>query len=341
MEEWLGELVTFFVQLLLVALVVMGAIALGSRGQRSEGREQLQIVDLGQRQRRLRARLVQAMSPKRRRGLWPFKRSSDETKEAGQGDDSRSTAWVLDFHGNLKASGVDRLAREVSLLIDTAREGDDVIVRIESPGGVVHAYGQAAAELDRLNAAGLNTTVCVDKVAASGGYLMACNAKRIIVAPFAVIGSIGVVAQVPNVHRLLKRHDIDVELFTAGRYKRTVTVLGENTDEGRDKLQQDLENIHERFKSYVAERRTHVDIEAVSTGEVWYGEEAVAKGLADEVATSEAYRAQVMSERRVFSVKLSSVPTLAQRLGFSSSAVVDKALDRVEERLDASRWEHR
>lgn len=158
----------------------------------------------------------------------------------------------------------------------------------------------------------------MDKVAASGGYLMACGADRLRAAPFAVIGSIGVVAQLPNLHRLLKRHDIDVELLTAGRYKRTLTVFGENTDEGRDKFVEDLETTHRLFKRHVAERRPDLNIEAVATGEIWYGSDALVRGLVDELGTSEAYLVERMGEARVISVKLEQKPTLSGRLGMGS-----------------------
>ena len=343
MEDWLGEILTFFVQLLLVAGVVLLALIVLARakGGGSVPREQLRIEDLGQRQRQWRERLIHARTgtEKRSRLRWPWRRDTKPRQDEGVA--SSATTWVIDFHGNLKASGVDRLAREVSLLLGVAKEGDEVVIRLESPGGLVHTYRQGAAELHRLTEGGLKTTVCVDKVAASGGYLMACNAQRILVAPFAVIGSIGVVAQIPNVHRLLKRHDVDVELVTAGRYKRTLTVLGENTEEGRDKLQADLDAIHAKFKDYVDQRRSGVDIDAVSTGEVWYGEEAVSRGLADEVTTSEAYLSKAMERGKVLSLRLAAVPSLAERLGFSASGMIEQALNRVEERVDASGWEHR
>ena len=125
------------------------------------------------------------------------------------------------------------------------------MVRLESGGGLVHGYGLAAAQLVRLKDAGLTLTVCVDKVAASGGYMMACVADKVVAAPFAVIGSIGVVSQLPNFHKWLKNHDVDYEMFTAGDYKRTVTVFGENDAEDRAKYQEELEQTHALFKHFV------------------------------------------------------------------------------------------
>ena len=109
------------------------------------------------------------------------------------------------------------------------------------------AYGLAASQMQRIRDKKLKLTVCVDKVAASGGYMMAVVADKIIAAPFAVLGSIGVLAQVPNFHRLLKKHDVDFEMLTAGKYKRTLTMFGENTDKGREKFQEDIEDTHVLF----------------------------------------------------------------------------------------------
>lgn len=347
MIHWLAEMGTFLVQLVAVALVVVLvalAILRAKSGTRSDT-DRLRLEDLSLRFERRQKRLNEAIAPTKKRGRWRrlpkvYRRKADPVADGGS-DERKPTLWVIDFHGDLKASGVGRLAQETTALLSVAEQNDEIVVRLESPGGLVHTYGLAAAQLDRLRQAGLSTTVCVDAVAASGGYLMACNADRIRVAPFAVIGSIGVVAQVPNIHRLLKRHDIDVELMTAGRYKRTLTVLGENTDEGRDKFRSDLEMTHDKFKRYVADRRPSLAIDEVATGEIWYGTEAVDKGLADEVGTSEDYLMAAMKRSRVMSLRLERPKPLAERLGFSAAQVAERLVERVEERLDAARWEKR
>lgn len=344
MGQWILEMGTFLFQLLCVGVVVTIAAIVILRA-RSAGRQgdgtRLCITDLGRQyeQRTRKLRMAGMPAGARRRLTRRIRR--DERQRSRSDLSSSRTTWVLDFHGNIKASGVTRLAQEVSLLLPVVSKDDEVVLRLESPGGLVHAYGLAAAELDRLREAGVRTTVCVDKVAASGGYLMACNADRIRVAPFAVMGSIGVVAQVPNVHRLLKRHDIDVELHTAGRFKRTLTVLGENTEEGREKFREDLESTHDKFKHYVAARRPQLDIDAIATGEIWYGEEAVDKGLADDIGTSEAYLIEAMEKGRVMTVGLEPERTLSSRLGIGSLRLVDHLWERVEERLDAALWERR
>ena len=210
--------------------------------------------------------------------------------------------FVLSFDGDIAASAVDALRLEVSAVLGAANDGDEVVVRLESAGGTVHGYGLGASQLARVRGRGIALTVAVDKVAASGGYLMAAVADRILAAPFAVIGSIGVLAQVPNVHRLLKKHDVDVEVLTAGRFKRTLDVFGENTEEGREKLRQELEDVHALFQEYVGAWRPKVDLERAATGEAWYGQRALDHALVDELITSDEYLARACDNADVFEV---------------------------------------
>ncbi|MBW5800607.1 protease SohB [Halomonas elongata] len=343
MNEWLSELGMFLAQLLIVAVVVALALVMVVRARSGGGEErsQIRLEELNARRRRRsrRLRLASSEPSVRKRLAKSFRR--DDKARGKQGDAPRPTVWVLDFHGDLKASATGKLAEEVSAVLDAAEQGDEVVVRLESAGGLVHAYGHAAAEMDRLRQAGLSTTVCVDKVAASGGYLMACCADRLRAAPFAVLGSIGVVAQLPNVHRLLKRHDIDVEVLTAGHYKRTLTVFGENTEEGRQKFLAELDTVHDLFKRYVAERRPGLDIEAVATGEAWHGTEALPRGLIDEIGTSEAYLAERMNDARVIALSIQARRGLAERLGLSVSQGIERSVERGVEALDASLWQKR
>ncbi|MCL5426757.1 MAG: protease SohB, partial [Gammaproteobacteria bacterium] len=230
MSEWVAEVAMFAVQTTIVmALLGIGLLLFARSKQDKESDLKLYIEPLNnQRRRRGRRLRLAATLPTARKKLMKAFRMEDKKRQKAHKHEhdavQEARVWVLDFHGDLKASQTEHFAQEVSAIIDVANKDDEVVVRLESAGGLVHAYGLAAAQLDRLREAGLTTTVCIDKVAASGGYLMACTAQHIKAAPFAVIGSIGVVAQVPNIHRLLKRHDIDVELLTAGKYKRTLTV---------------------------------------------------------------------------------------------------------------------
>lgn len=231
-------------------------------------------------------------------------------------DDNKSV-FVLDFDGDIKASAVAHLREEISVIVSSAKAGDEVVIRLESGGGQVNAYGLAAAQLVRIKDAGLILTVCVDKISASGGYMMACVADKIIASDFAVIGSVGVVSQLPNFHELLKKHNIGYEMFTAGEYKRTVTIFGENDDEDRAKHQADIERIHELFKAFVKKHRPKLDVEKIATGEIWFGQDALDLGLIDEIGTSDGYVLELIKEHEVLVLHTRTKPTLVEKLGLS------------------------
>ena len=256
-------------------------------------------------------------APKKRFG-WR-RRKSPETPVV---DPSKQRVFVIDFKGDVMATEVDSLREEVTVVIGIARAGDEVVVRLESSGGAVHSYGLAASQLARLRNRQIPLTVCVDKVAASGGYMMACVAPKVLAAPFAILGSIGVVAAVPNLHRLLEKHGVDYENFTAGRYKRTVSLLGPITDEGREKFKEQLEETHVLFKRFVHEMRPKLDIEQLATGEHWYGTQAVELGLVDELATSDDYLLARSSEARVFEVLCERPRTMRERAMSMARALV-------------------
>ncbi len=249
----------------------------------------------------------QAEKDEKRRQKAARKAEKAALKKGDQADDESETdsrrVFVLDFNGDIEASAVENLREEVSAVLSVAGADDEVIVRLESAGGVVHGYGLAASQLKRIRERGVKLTVAVDKVAASCGYMMACIADQIIAAPFAVLGSIGVVAQIPNFNRLLKSQNIDVEMHTAGEYKRTLTMLGENTEAGREKFLEELEDVHELFKTFVAENRSKVDIAAVGTGEAWYGQRALERQLVDLLMTSDEYVIKKLKENAVYEVK--------------------------------------
>ncbi len=213
--------------------------------------------------------------------------------------EGKPRVWVLDFKGSMDAHEVNSLREEITAVLAAFKPQDQVVLRLESPGGVVHGYGLAASQLQRLRDKKIPLTVTVDKVAASGGYMMACVADKIVSAPFAIVGSIGVVAQMPNFNRFLKNKDIDIELHTAGQYKRTLTFLGENTEEGREKFREELNETHQLFKDFVKRMRPSLDIEQVATGEHWYGQQAVEKGLVDEINTSDDVILNLMEGREV------------------------------------------
>ena len=249
----------------------------------------------------------------------------------------RKRLFVLEFEGDIKASATDNLREEITAILRQVRDGDEMLLKLESPGGLVHGYGLAASQLQRVRAAGVPLTIAVDKVAASGGYMMACVADRIIAAPFAVIGSIGVLAQLPNFHRLLKKNDIDFELLTAGEFKRTLTVFGENTDKGREKFVEELEETHSLFKAFVRENRPSLDIDKVATGEVWYGQTAIDEGLIDELSTSDAFVQALIADRDVFEIKLVQKKNWQEKLGVAAQGALERAFLRVWQRARADK----
>ncbi len=212
--------------------------------------------------------------------------------------------FILDFKGDVAATQVEQLRQEITALLSIATKKDEVVVRLESPGGSVNGYGLAAAQLQRIRDRHIPLTVCIDQVAASGGYLMACVANRIIAAPFAIVGSIGVVAQLPNFHRWLKKNNIDVELLTAGEYKRTLTVFGENTEAGRKKFQSDLEKIHTVFRNYILSNRQMLNIDEIATGEHWLATDALQLGLVDHLQTSDDYLQEHYEDYRTYALKI-------------------------------------
>ncbi|MGQ0286209.1 protease SohB [Pasteurellaceae bacterium 22721_9_1] len=235
--------------------------------------------------------------------------------------------YVIDFKGDIHASETTALREEINVILNVANPNqDEVLLRLESPGGVVHGYGLAASQLARLKQKGIKLTVAVDKVAASGGYMMACVADKIVSAPFAIVGSVGVVAQVPNIHRLLKKHEVDVDVMTAGEYKRTVTLLGENTEKGKQKFQQELEQTHELFKQFVTENRPQLDITKIATGEHWFGKQALELQLVDEILTSDDVILQAMQDKSVIGLQYKQKKSLIQKLGKQAESSTNNLL---------------
>ncbi|MGZ3772249.1 MAG: protease SohB [Pseudobdellovibrionaceae bacterium] len=232
--------------------------------------------------------------------------------------------FLIDFEGDVKASAVVNLREEITAVLTTATPSDEVIVRVESPGGVVHGYGLAASQLLRVREKGIPLTVCIDKVAASGGYLMSCTANKILCAPFAIVGSIGVVAQVPNLHRVLKKHDVDFKEYTAGEYKRTVSLLGEITPKGEEKFKEQLEQTHDLFKSFVHKFRPQLNLAEVATGEYWYGEQALNKALIDEIRTSDDYLLGLSEKHQIVKVKFEHHESISEKL----SGIIGKAFHK-------------
>lgn len=323
--------------LVAIIVVLLTIAALRGRG-RGKGGGQLQVHKLNDFYKALRERLQHELLDKVQLKALRKAEAKQEKQKKKAGDVQKARVFVLDFDGDIKASATDNLRHEVTALLSMAGAEDEVVLRLESAGGMVHGYGLAASQLARIRQAGVPLTVCVDKVAASGGYMMACIGDKVLSAPFAILGSIGVVAQLPNVHRLLKKHDIDVEVLTAGEYKRTLTMFGENTDKGREKFQEDLDTTHELFKGFVARYRPQLNMDEIATGEVWLGISALNKHLVDELRTSDEYLAERAREADLFHLHFAERKSLPERLGLAASVTLDRLLLNWWSRLNQQRF---
>lgn len=309
-----------------IAVVLMLTASLSRRGTAAAG---LTVEKLNDKYREMNNLVKRAILSK---PAWKKQAKKDKKArkkdEKVSKDEPKKRLFVLDFKGDIKASAVSHLREEISAVVSAATEADEVVVRLENAGGTVHDHGLAASQLLRVKDRGIPLTVIVDKVAASGGYLMACIADRVIAAPFAVIGSIGVLAQIPNFNRALRSRGVDFEQVTAGKYKRTITMFGKNTDEDRAKLKEELEDVHELFKQLVTEHRPRLDVETVATGEHWYGKRALELGLVDELGASDDYLLRATADADVFHIRYKGKPTLQERLFAAFESAADQLAGR-------------
>ena len=327
MIEFFAEYGLFLLKTATIVIAIVVILSVGAAASKKTSQQEgLEVEDLNKKYRALASALQQVVLTKADR-----KKASREEKEQekarARSKEARPRAFVIDFKGDLKASAVSSLREEVSAVLDVAKESDQVIVRLENHGGIVHEHGLAASQLARVRDRKILLTVAVDKVAASGGYLMACVADRIIAAPFAILGSIGVLAQIPNFNRMLDDHGIDFEMITAGKHKRTVTMFGKNTDEDRAKLKEELEDVHILFKDAVAKYRPDLDLDQVATGEHWYGTRALALGLADELKTSDELLSDLAGEYDMYRLSFKIKQPLQKRLMANADALLDRADD--------------
>ena len=317
------------ITVLISVIVLISFVAASKKSNTSEG---LEIENLNERYKGLSDSLNKAVMKK---DEWKKKQKSEKAiaKKNKKKKTRKPKAYILDFIGDIKASAVPSLREEVTAILDIAKRNDQIVLRLDNHGGVVHEHGLAASQLARIRQKKIHLTVVVDKVAASGGYLMASVANKIYAAPFAILGSIGVIAQLPNFNRLLDNYGVDFEQITAGQYKRNVTMFGKNTDEDREKLKDQLEEIHELFKSSVNEYRPQLDLERVATGEHWYGSKALELGLIDEIKTSDELLIEMAKKYEIFSVKLKVKKPLKKRLLSN--------IDSLLEKVDDIRWKKR
>ncbi|MNC06945.1 putative protease SohB [compost metagenome] len=320
------------------AIGILVTIIVNVAGRKRHQRGELRLTNLSEQYQEIQEEMQVARLDGHQQKLWHKTQKKKHKLEAKQAKarakrgetviSDKPTLYVLDFKGSMDAHEVTSLREEITAVLAVVKPEDEVLLRLESPGGVVHGYGLAASQLQRLRESKVRLTVAVDKVAASGGYMMACVADKIVAAPFSIIGSIGVVAQVPNFHRLLKRNDIDVELHTAGQYKRTLTLFGENTEQGREKFREDLNETHLLFKQFVHDMRPSLDIDSVATGEHWYGTQALEKGLIDAVSTSDDLLIGLMKNHDVINVHYTRRKKMMDRFTGSAANSLDNLLSR-------------
>jgi len=327
---FLAKAVTF---ILTVVITLIAVIAIASKQKNKKG--ELDLIDLSAQlketkksieEQLLTSHQLKARHKAEKKEHKAKEKQAKKAAKKGQEDAGLPQLYVVDFKGSIDAKEVTSLREEVTAILSIASEKDEVFVRLESGGGMVHGYGLAASQLQRIKDRNIPLTIAVDKVAASGGYMMACIADNIIAAPFAILGSIGVIAQIPNFNRLLKKHDIEFEQLTAGEYKRTLTMFGENDEHGRDKFKQELQETHDLFKQFVSEHRSQIAIDKVATGEHWYGLQAIERNLIDEISTSDDYLLRQLESRHIIQIKYTQRKKLADKLGHAAAVSVENSL---------------
>ena len=330
----------FLLKIITVALVILISIFMISsstkvRKETDKGR--IIVKNLSDKLEEIGVSLKRAeMDPKSYKSFLK-ERNKKKKKEIKKGK-SKEIVYVLDFKGDIQASAVDKLKQEINAIIASQVKCKEVVVKVESGGGSAYAYGLCAAELKRLVDNKIKLTVCIDKMAASGGYLMSCVATKIVAAPWAIVGSIGVIAQLPNFHRLLKKLDIDIEMHTAGKFKRTLTTLGKNTKKGREKFISELEDLHVVFKDFVQENRSKIQVAKVSTGEVWQGDKAKKLGLIDEIGTSDDYLLKLASKFKLLEIQYFEKKPFTARIGAAVEVIVEKGIFKILDILNKDRF---
>lgn len=324
---------------LVIAIIAVLVFIVSLKSRKNEAQKgHLNIQEMNEHFEKLHDQLEEAILDKDALKKLKKQRAKEDKANKNNAEEQKQRVFVLDFIGDIKASAVENLRQEITAILTIATPNDEVVLRLESPGGMVHGYGLAASQLSRIREANIPLTICVDKVAASGGYMMACIGNRIHAAPFAILGSIGVVAQIPNAHRLLKKHDIDYEVLTAGEYKRTMTVFGENTDKGREKFKEDLEITHKLFKTFVSDNRPQLAIDEIATGETWLGTDALEKKLVDSIITSDQYLMNKAKKANIYTVHYAIKKGLQEKIGLSAAATVDHVLTKASDNLNQLRF---
>ncbi len=316
MSEFLFQYGLFIAKIITGLIALVFAVAIVSSSRKKDEDSTLKVTNLNKKYEELRSTVLNVTTDKKKLKQQQKQKQKQQKKQqkSKQIDNDRPKLYVLEFDGDIKATQVETLRDEITALLSVAESQDEVLLKLDNSGGIVHEHGLAASQLKRIKDAKLNLTISVDKVAASGGYMMACIADKIIAAPFAIIGSIGVLAQLPNFNRLLDKAGIDFEQHTAGEYKRTVTMFGKNSDKEREKLKVDLQETHALFQSFVTENRPKLDIEKVATGEHWYGTQALSLNLVDEIETSDEFLVDALQSFDIYQLNMEVKKGLQDKL---------------------------
>ena len=335
--EFLIEYGLFILKALTIIIFIFISVFFlaSSMRQAPEKNETLKIKNLTKRYQSMANSLkVLTMNKEEKKKLKKTLKKEKKTNAKAK----KKPVYVLNFEGDIEASNVESLKEEISAILQSETKCEEIVLNLESAGGTVIGYGLAAAQLKRIRDAGIKLTACVDKVAASGGYMMACVANKIVSAPFAVIGSIGVVAAIPNFSKILKKLDVDYELHTAGEYKRTITTFGETTDAGRDKFKKDLQEIHDLFKEHVSEFRPGLDISKVATGEIWEGTKALEIGLVDEISTSDEYLMNFSKKHEVYEITFETEKKIIDKLSKFLSTLLKDVMNIIDDNINKNRF---
>ncbi len=337
MFEFASEYLFFLLKIItvVIALVYIFSV-LSSAKVKKQGKGHLSVKNLSKSFKSMGLQINKShLSVKEFKKL--LKEEKKQDKKASKSKD-KDAVFVLDFMGDVQATGDVKLKEEINAILSSKLKCKEVVLKMESRGGSAYAYGLCAAELKRLVDNGINLTVCIDKVAASGGYLMSCVATKIIAAPWAIVGSIGVIAQLPNFHKLLKKNDIDIELHTAGEFKRTLTSLGKNTAEGRKKFISELQELHTVFKDFVSENRSQIDTKKVATGEVWQGNKAQELGLIDDIGTSNDYLIQLSEKYDLYEIDYVINQTIGDKFSFAAQTVIERSVNKFYDLINRDRF---
>jgi serine protease SohB len=334
--EFISEYGMFLAKAITVIITVAIIIGLSVSSGGKADEDKPKVTHLNQKLAELKEHFESEVLTKQE--LKAQKKEAKKALKKQKDQPQKEKVYVLEFDGDIKASQAKQMKDQITALLSLNNPISEIVVKVESGGGMVHQYGFASSQLDRIKAKGIPLTVCVDKVAASGGYMMAAVADKIVAAPFAVLGSIGVIAQVPNFSKVLKNNDIDFEIHTAGEYKRTLTMFGENTDKARDKFKDDLNDVHILFKDFVSNHRPSVDVEKVANGDTWYGQKAIEVNLVDELKTSDEYLQARAETADVYLITQEKKKTLPQKLGIAAQMSVSKGIESAIQKMSHQKW---